>query len=437
MPELKSPDYTVPPEPKDYKDLGYTVDVLITIEKCLEECGNVFRVFSPSRNNYTYVVNDPEYAKHILINNHRNYIKGLGLDRVKVLTGNGLIVSDGDFWKQQRQMIQPAFHRKVMAGFTDLILDSNRELVLKWQQKQDSAELIDLYEEMSTVTLKIVLSALFSEDLQYFIDGPGENPFTLLTQETERNLLFAQRFRSLGKKMMEIINKRRKEGRTCYDFVGMMMEARNKTTGLPMKDPQLLDEIRTLIIAGHETTALTLTWAWHLLSQNPEVAQKLYDETVEVLGHRDPEFADLEKLKYMECVIDETLRLYPPAWLVPRRSLEDDEVGPYFIPAGSDVFISPYFLQRDPAVWEQPKDFKPERFSAANSEKRNKLSYIPFSAGPRKCIGDYFSILEMKFHLAMLIRTFKLLSVDSKPIELEPQVNLRNKYPIYMKVVAR
>lgn len=436
MPEIRHQQIN-PPEPEDHQDLGYTIDVLITIEKYLKELGNIFRVYSPSRNNYTYVINKPEYARYILVINHRNYVKGLGLDRVTVLTGNGLIVSDGDFWKQQRQMIQPAFHRKVITGLADLIVESNKELVQKWRTHQDSGKKIDLYEDMSTLTLNIVLSALFSEDRHMMIDGPGENLFDLLTQETERNLLFAQRFRALGKSMMEIITKRRKEGRVCHDFVGMMMEARNKETGQPMKDKQLLDEIRTLIIAGHETTALTLTWAWYLLSKNPEVCEKLYDEINKVLLNGEPTFANLDQLPFMGNVINETLRLYPPAWLIPRRSLKADQVGPYTIPAGSDIFISPYFLQRDPNVWDQPNEFNPDRFLPSNSTDRHKLSYIPFSAGPRKCIGDYFSIIEMKFHLALLVKQFKLTQVKDRPIELEPQVNLRNKYPIYMKVNQR
>jgi cytochrome P450 len=255
--------------------------------------------------------------------------------------------------------------------------------------------------------------------------------------ETERNLLFAQRFRALGKRMMEIISKRRKEGRVCHDFVGMMMEARNKKTGQPMKDKQLLDEIRTLIIAGHETTALTLTWTWYLISQNSQIYQKLYDEINKVLPNKGPEFSDLEKLPYMDAVINETLRLYPPAWLIPRRNKATDHLGPYIIPAGSDIFISPYFLQRDPAVWDAPDTFNPDRFLLLNSNDRHKLSYIPFSAGPRRCIGDYFSLIEMKFHLALLVKEFKLTHIDDRPIELESQVNLRSKYPIFMKIHTR
>ena len=436
MSETK-PQNMNPPEPEYYQDLGYTIDVLITIEKCLKELGNVFRVYSPSRKNYTYVVNEPDYAKHILVTNHKNYVKGLGLDRVKVLTGNGLIVSDGDFWKEQRQMIQPAFHRKVIEGLTGLIIESNKELVQKWRAHQDSGQKIDLYKEMSTVTLNIVLTAIFSEDRHMLTEGPGENIFDLLTRETERNLIFAQRFRALGKRMMEIISKRRKEGRVCHDFAGMMMEARSKRTGQPMKDKQLLDEIRTLIIAGHETTALTLTWTWYLLSQNPEVTEKLFDELNKVLQNSEPEFSDLDQLPYMESVIQETLRLYPPAWLIPRRNLNADRVGPYIIPAGSDIFISPYFLQRDPNVWNQPNEFKPERFMPSNPQDHHKLSNIPFSAGPRKCIGDHFSMIEMKIHLALLVKEYKLTHLKDQPIELEPQVNLRNKYPIFMKVNPR
>jgi len=426
-----------PPEPEDHQDLGYTIDVLVTIEKYLKKFGNIFRVYSPSRNNYTYVVNEPDYARHILVNNHRNYVKGLGLDRVKVLTGNGLIVSDGDFWKEQRQMIQPAFHRKVIAGLADLILESNRDLLQKWRKHAETGQKIDLYQDMSTVTLNIVLSALFSEDRHMLTEGPGENIFDLLTMETERNLLFAQRFRALGKRMMEIISKRRKEGRVCHDFVGMMLEARNKRTGQPMKDKQLLDEIRTLIIAGHETTALTLTWTWYLISQNSQIYQKLYDEINKILPNRGPKFSDLEKLPYMDAVINETLRLYPPAWLIPRRNKAADHLGPYIIPAGSDIFISPYFLQRDPAVWDAPDKFNPDRFLLPNDNDHHKLSNIPFSAGPRRCIGDYFSLIEMKFHLALLVKEFKLRHIEDRPIELESQVNLRSKYPIFMKIHTR
>ena len=217
----------------------------------------------------------------------------------------------------------------------------------------------------------------------------------------------------------------------------MMMEARSKQTGEPMKDNQLLDEIRTLIIAGHETTALTLTWAWYELSRNKKVATKLYNEVQAVFPDGDPVFSDLDKLPYMEQVINETLRLYPPAWLIPRKSLEIDYLGPYQIPAGSDIFISPYFLQRDPKVWEEPDKFNPDRYTATMGKNQHKSSYIPFSAGPRKCIGDHFSLIEMKFHLAMLIKEFEFNLVEDRPIELEPQVNLRSKYPIFMKINAR
>ncbi len=426
-----------PPEPQGLKDLGYTEDILTSIENALQEHGDIYRVEAPSRNNYTYVINNPSYVKHVLQTNNRNYVKGLGFDRVELLLGNGLIVSDGEFWKRQRQMIQPAFHKKVIEGLSELIVASNTGLQRKWGLNHERGEPINIYEDMSEVTLQIILSALFSEDVPFLTNQNGKNPFDLLTQETERNLLFAQKFRGLGKLMMEVVHQRREEGRVNHDFVGMMMAARDKQTGEPMKDKHLLDEIITLIVAGHETTASSLSWIWYLLSQHPNVENKLAKEIDEVIGNRNPEFSDLEQLTYTRSIIDEALRLYPPVWLIPRKSKEADQIGPYYIPAGSDVFISPYFLQRDPRWWDHPTEFDPERFLGSVPASRPPFCYIPFSAGPRKCIGDYFSIVEMKFHLALLIPKFRLTYQQQKPIELEPAINLRAKHPIIMEVISK
>ncbi|MDH3709744.1 MAG: cytochrome P450 [Cyclobacteriaceae bacterium] len=432
-----SANYLHPPEVENQQDLGYTPNILDSIRSSLEQYGDIYRVKAPGRNNYTYVINHPQYVKHVLHTNHRNYLKGMGFDRVELLLGNGLIVSDGEFWKRQRQMIQPAFHRKVITGLTELIIESNSALQKQWQSKLEQGQLINIYQEMSKVTLHIVLTALFSEDLPSLTNHNGKNPFDILTDETERNLLFAQRFRALGKLMMEVVHQRRAENRIPHDFVGMMMSAKDKISGEPMKDKHLLDEIITLIVAGHETTASSLSWIWYLLSQNPQAEAKLHQEIEQQIGGRLPQFSDLEQLKFTQCVIDEALRLYPPVWLIPRKSKEHDQLGGYHIEAGSDIFISPFFLHRDQRWWSQPEAFQPLRFQDGEKALPEKYSYIPFSAGPRRCIGDYFSMVEMKLHLALLIPLFKLKYHEQQPLELEPHINLRSKNPIMMEVISK
>ncbi len=423
-----------PPCPEDQHDLGYNPDLFRSISRSLQIHQDIYRVKSFSRDNYTYVINHPQYIKHILQSNHKNYHKGLGFDRVEVLLGNGLIVSDGELWKRQRQMIQPAFHKKVIAGLIDLMVDSNLKLYQRWQARSIESNYINLGQEMSRVTLQIMLAALFSEDLTVLTDNSQDNPFNLLTEETTRNLVFAQKFRALGKLIMKVVNDRRDQHRFPNDLVGMMMSARDKATGEPMSDRQLLDEIFTMIVAGHETTASSLSWIWFLLSQHGEEEAQLHRE-LSFLATESLDLAALNGLPYTSGVVNEALRLYPPGWIIPRRSVHDDQIGDYLILAGSDIFICPYFLHRDSRWWKAPNDFKPQRFLAENAgELPDKYCYIPFSIGPRKCIGDFLALVEMKIHLAVLLPRVRLKARKNLRIELDPQINLRSKHPIMMEV---
>jgi len=289
---------------------------------------------------------------------------------------------------------------------------------------------------MSELTLQVILFSIFSRDLDDQIKKTGVNPFALVSQVTSRDLQFALKFRSLSKDINEIIDLRLAENRSEKDFLSMLMESTDKETGEQMSRKQLLDEVMTLVVAGHETTAIVLNWAWHAIANNPDISEMLYQEA-KYLNGNPPQFEDLSSLTYTRQVLEESMRLYPPAWLITRKALKEDHLGEYFIPAGTDIFISPYLVQRSPQFWDHPEVFDPSRFDPKNAKDRHRFVYFPFGGGPRQCIGDYFSIVEMQIHLAFFIQYIKLEYLDQKPIELVPQVNLRTKHDLFMMPVRR
>jgi cytochrome P450 len=229
----------------------------------------------------------------------------------------------------------------------------------------------------------------------------------------------------------EIAAQRRNENRTSTDILGTLMEARDRE-GQVMPDRQLVSEIMTLIVAGHETTASTLNWIWYLLAQNSEAEEKLSRELSNLLGSEVLELCELSNFPYTCQVIDEAMRLYPPGWLMTRKALKDDQLGEYFVPAGTEIYISPYLIQRNPALWEAPDRFNPDRFGPDQSRDRHALAMLPFSAGPRKCIGDFFARTEMQIHLIVMAKQLRLRCVGGTQLELEAGVNLRNKHDFIM-----
>jgi len=294
-------------------------------------------------------------------------------------------------------------------------------------------------EEMSELALEVILRALFSDDLDRLIEELGSNPFSMLVQDVTRDLKLAMRFRALTRHVSTIINWRRQQHRIEHDFLSFLLETRDKDTGAPMSDKALIDEVMTIIVAGHETTAGTLNWAWYLISQHQDVEAKLHGE-VDAL-QASPQFADLDSLRYTRCLIDETLRLYPPVWLYSRKALACDELVVadrcLTIPAGSDVFLCPYLLHRDPLHWPEPDRFDPERFNEENSRQRNRHVYYPFSLGSRRCIGEFFSLVDMQLHIGLLARHIKLQHVPGERVEIEPLINLRSRNSIMMLPVLR
>lgn len=427
----------LPPGPAEPCDLNTTPESFEIIAGLLAEYGDICRLSSASRKADSYLVNNPDYLKHILVKNHQNYTKGVGFDRVKMLLGNGIIVSDGPFWRRQRRMIQPAFSRKVIAELSEQIKRCNLELLEQWEAKAEHGETINITGEASELALQIVLRSLFSDDLDTIIEQHNGNPFSILTEDMTRDMQLVLKFRALTKLILDLIEQRRRDKPERVDFLAMFMDSRDKETDEAMTDRELLDEVMTMIIAGHETSAITLNWVWYFMARYPEVEQKVHAEVDAANYELIPGFDDLEQLPYVKQVVEEALRYYPPVWLYTRRAVEDDQLGEYLVPAGTDIFISPYYLHRHPGYWPDAENFDPERFAEQNIRDQHKQSYIPFSAGPRRCIGDFFATVEMQMHIGLMARKFRLQLTDDSPLELEPAVNLRNKEPIYLKLVRR
>ncbi|MFK7994678.1 MAG: cytochrome P450 [Granulosicoccus sp.] len=400
------------------------------------EHGDTVAITPLKRHSPAILLNNPEHVKQVLISNHRNYAKGVGFERVAMLLGNGIIVSDGDFWRSQRRMIQPAFHRKIIANLALMMQRCNERKLEQWQRKATKSVAINLTEEMSALALEVILRALFSDDLDALIEELGGNPFAILVEDVTRDLKLAMRFRALTRHVASIMQKRRDQDRIEHDFLSLLMESRDKDTLQPMADKALIDEVMTIIVAGHETTAGTLNWAWYLLSQHEEQERTLHEE-VDALAV-GPGFNDLAKLGYTRRVIEETLRLYPPVWLFSRKARNSDvfmsEAGEVCIPAGTDVFLSPYFMHRDERHWADPDRFDPDRFSDESIRERNRHVYYPFSLGSRRCIGEFFSLVDMQLHLGLLAQHIRLVHVPGESIEIEPLINLRSSSIMMMPV---
>ena len=428
---------TEPPEAELKFDVGSTDDSLERMIELFARYGDTYRVFVPARASYTYVIHHPDDVKRVLVGNHKNYTKGVGLDRVRILLGKGIMTSEGELWKRQRYMMQPFFHRRVITEFSSVIAAANERFIARWEALTARGELVNLTDEMSELTLEMVLRAIFGTDLDRLTQQLGGNPFEVVTKESGRNLQFAYKFRSLTKLVAGLIAQRRGSADEHFDYLGMLMSARDKDTGAPMPERELIDEVLTLIVAGHETTASGLNWTWYLLSQHPQVAARLHAEIDATAELAAPSLADMEALSYTQQVINEALRLYPPGWLLSRRTIEPDVLGGYAVPANTNVLLPLYLLHRHPHFWKEPERFWPERFAPEHEAERPRFAYMPFAAGPRHCIGETLALYEMFMHLYKVARRYRLTYVPDKPLELEAQINLRTRFPLHMRLERR
>jgi enediyne biosynthesis protein E7 len=414
----------IPPGPAE--GCNTPQELLHWTNRQFERYGDIFK--APVHGASAYLVASPEYARRILRTNWENYKKGNELKRVALLLGAGLIVSDGEFWKRQRRMIQPAFRDKTIGARASDIASANAALLEKWKLAAKKKEAVNVTRDTSRIALEVILTAIFGRDADRIAVH-----FKCLSDETARDLTFAQTFRSLRATVLQAASERRKANDNSDDMLGMLLNARDRDADRTMTDSQLVDEIMTLIVAGHETTASTLNWMWYLLSQHPGAEQRLSQELNSLPRGRLNTVDDLQKYTYARQIIEETLRLYPPGWLISRRAIKDDWLGDYFVPAGTQVYISIYYLHRHPELWEAPDRFDPDRFALNVAQRICPLSLLPFSAGPRNCIGESLSRLEMQIHLLTIAKELQLSCVEDTLPELDVGVNLRSRHAFIMR----
>ncbi len=399
-------------------------DLLVWIEANFRKYGDLYRATVFGKN--VYIASSPEYAQHVLRDNWGNYRKGQAIKRVGILLGNGLMVSEGDFWKNQRRMIQPAFHRNAVAGLYEMMKAANLTLLNKWENSARQSEAVNVTSDTSLLVLEITLRAMFGEDYPRVAQS-----FKILHDEPARSLHFAQAFAETRQVVVELIERRLRSKSKGTDILGLLMNARGQD-GDSMPDSQVVKEAMTIIVAGHETTASTLNMIWYLVSQNREVEMRLSAELSRLMSSKFPDMEALANFAYTRLVIDEALRLYPPGWLMTRRAIEGDYLGEYYVPAGTEVYISPYVIQRHPDLWLEPESFHPERFKSTDVREKRSAAMLPFSAGPRNCIGEVFARTEMQVHLITVASHIRLAYVKRAPLELEAGVNLRSRHDFMM-----
>ncbi|GAB2593749.1 cytochrome P450 [Spirosoma areae] len=398
---------------------------------------------------HQYLVFSPEDSKHVLQENHRNYGRSPAFQVLKIFLGNGLLTSDGEFWRRQRRLAQPAFHRQKLAALAQTMISETAN----WLDELNSFnpnQPVNVSQAFMDVTMRIVCKTLFGSDQANQLKGLSSSLDTLNYMANERLLSPIRlpiswptpgnrRFRQAGIQVDSfiygVIDQRRQNSpgdASADDLLGMLLSAEDEETGEGMSDQQLRDECVTLFAAGHETTAVSMAWTIHLLTQHPDVLARLRAESRSVLGDvRLPQPDVFRALPYTMQVIQESLRLYPPAWIMSRLAHNDDHIGPYTIPAGSTALVCPYLLHRDPRSWKNPDRFDPERFAAGGEKDQlPAYAYLPFGGGPRLCIGNQFALMEMQILLALFVRTFDVKPLAHQRVRPKPLITLRPNKPI-------
>ena len=434
------------PGPKSFWPVGHVVqfrrDPLALLTRLAREYGDVVRFLAATQP--VYLLNHPDHVRDVLVTHHARFKKGRALQRAKRLLGEGLLTSEGEFWRRQRRLAQPAFHRQRVNSYAGTMVEHAEKTSARWRD----GETLDVAAEMMRLTLAVVGKTLFDADVESDADEVGAAlsevmslfgylmlPFSELLEKLPLppRRRFERARARLDAVIYRIIEERRREGRDRGDLLSTLLHAVDEEgdrTG--MTDEQLRDEVMTLFLAGHETTANALAWTWYLLSQNPEAEARLHAELEEALSGRPPTAEDLPRLRYTEMVLAEAMRLYPPAWILGRRALEAYEVGGYNIPRGALVILSPYVMHRDPRFYPEPERFDPERWTPEARAARPQFSYFPFGSGPRRCIGEGFAWMEMVLVVATLAQRWRLRLAPGQRIEPQTGVTLRPRRGVLM-----
>ena len=394
----------------------------------------------------TYLVVHPDQIEDVLVTNARKFIKGRALRANKHLFGEGLLTSEGDLWLRQRRLMQPAFHRARIAAYAGTMTGFAARIAEEWKPEQQ----LDLHREMMRLTLLVVGKTLFSADVERDVPQVGKTLDVLLEYAsdirrmiffpkwlpTARNLRTRRAIGQLDKIIFRIIRERRVLGQDTGDLLSMLLSAQDED-GSRMSDQQLRDEVVTLFLAGHETTANALAWTWWLLTQHPEVEQKLHAELEHVLGGRLPTMEDLPQLAYTSHILTESLRLYPPAWAMARLAVEDHEILGYPVPKGTGITVSQWIVHRDPRWYEAPDAFIPERWEGNLLKELPRMVYFPFGAGSRQCIGNAFALMEATLVLATIAQRYRFRLAVGHAVTLWASLTLRPRGGVQVIVEER
>lgn len=419
-------------------------DILGFFEDCFREYGDA--VYFRVANRRAMLLSHPDDIEQVLVAENRHFVKNYAMRFLRPLLGRGLLLNEGPDWLRQRRLIQPAFLRPRVEEHIPAMVACTRQMLARWQP----GRVVDFSAAMLRLTMTIGSRTLLGVDaggrfrevvqcletvLDDFLRRMGRPLVLPPWVPTPGNLRLRRAIRRLDQILQQLIDRRRDEP-ASDDALSLLVRARDEVDGGGLSDRQLRDEVMTLFLAGHETTANALTWTWHLLSQHPQVQAEVRREACQVLGEADPTPADLAHLKYTECVVREALRLYPPAYVIGRRPLADLTIGRHFIPAGTNVLMSQWIVHRDPRWFDDPLQFRPQRWADGLAGRIPKYAYFPFGGGPRLCIGNTFAMVEAVLVTAMIARRLLLAPTQDARVPLLPAVTLRPAVPILLRVDA-
>jgi cytochrome P450 len=403
-----------------------------------------------------HLIAHPDAVAHVLLKNRQNYEKGLTYTRLRAMVGLGLLTSEGELWQRQRRLLQPPFTARAVTRFDHVMTSIAETLLARWQAASAQGQPVDVHRGILELTLRVIGCSMLSVDLGEeggSVVAAYHQACKLLDQRfaamidlplaipTPANLRLRRALRTLDDFIYRLIDERRAAshqaqatlepadvaaagpaGRAERDLLDKLLTAGEAGAG--MSPQQVRDEVMTMFFAGHETTAQALTWTWYALSQHPDVEARLHHEIDTVLAGHPPTAQDLAQLTYTRRVIDETLRLFPPVWIFPRGTIDDDQLGGYDIPAGSLVFLCPYLAHRHPDFWEQPETFDPDRFMPERFDDRTRAAYVPFGAGPRACLGNHYALQEAVLVVALFAQRYRFRLLPGHRVEPQSAITL-------------
>lgn len=441
-----------PPGPKGLPVLGLALsirkDALGTLRQVARQYGDIVRL--PVAMQDRIFLNHPDFIEQVLVVQQAKFHKSELTKRlVEGLLGQGLLISEGDFWRRQRRLAQPAFQRARINEYTSTMSDSTLRHVQEWRDGEER----DMAAEMMALTLNVAVRTLFGTTLSAEAQQVGRSMTFLMRYQlgrlrspfripeswpTPRNKRALRERNFLDSLVYGFIEERRAQGNSNHhhDLLALLMSAMDED-GTQMTAKQLRDETMTLFLAGHETTAQALAWTWYLLAENPAAEARLYEELRSVLNGRPPEPSDFSKLPYLYALLHEVMRLYPPAYITARTSIEQSQIGGYEFPAGSTILMSQWVMHRDPRYFDDPETFRPERWLDGLADRLPAGAYFPFGDGPRRCIGQGFAMMEAAIVIGTLAQRFQFRLVPGRPVVPEPLVTLRPRHGIHVTLRAR